>query len=1166
MNILFVLYGDLGSNSAVPLSLYCKELVAHGHNCTVAIPENIDSARQFPGATFNTVLYEDVFSRKLDLFPDRRMADVVHAWTPREGVRRFVMKYMKMAPTPLLVYLEDHELVISRRTLRLDDDSLFRKTDAFVSEILPEVLAHPFRYHEFIGLADFVVVIQDKLLDEVPGWVQCTSIMPGVDLSEFYPRSANFDLRRRYGVLDNERVIVYPGGLNEFTRPGIETLCNAVGLINEKGCPCKLLRTGPGSLDFLHTLPSGYAQSIIDVGVVQRNDVSDILSLADVFVQPGRIDPFEDLRLPGKLPEFFSMGRPVITPDVNISYLLSDSVDAVITHDGTAEEIAAKCLDLFSRPSFADAIGRRGRAFAENNFDIKVQAALMSRAYISACNEFDPVVAEALWKVCDVGVSVAQVLARKLSLLYDFSPGDSELDGRRILKEFARYMESQHRRVDGLETEIVENRRLLSDLDASLNSASRIISLREKEKADKDVEIGFLTRALADKDREIELATQEVLAYKESTSWRLSKPIRVVGYLVAKARYLIDICRAAIEIGGGIRPSAVKMLRIYNRDGLAGIKRSVRVIQNSRLAKPVPGAVDFCRNDYAAWVRRYDTFDDAKRRKIVALCDGLPRKPKISIIMPTYNPKPEWLVEAIESVRSQLYPCWELCIADDASPDPSIRQIIERYVREDQRIKAVFRDLNGHISAASNSALALVSGEWVALLDHDDLLAEHALVLVAESINRHPSAGIVYSDEDKIDEAGNRSEPHFKCEWNIDLFRSQNMISHLGVYRRELVSAVGGFREGFEGSQDYDLALRIIESLPADRIIHIPYVLYHWRVHENSTASSGLNKTYAQDAGIKALREHFFRLDIDAEVVLTKFLQYRIKYPLPSRLPKVSLIIPTKNGLQLLRRCLDSILSKTAYNNYEVVVIDNGSDDPETLAYFREIDGNKNVSVVRDDRPFNYSALNNRAISNVDGEYVALLNNDLEVITPEWLGEMLSLASRDGIGAVGATLWYPDDSLQHGGVITGLGGVAGHSHKGLPRGGLGYFCRARLTQGLSAVTAACLLVKRSIYLEVGGLNEADLQVAFNDVDFCLKVRAAGYQNVWTPFAELYHHESATRGFEDTPEKQARFSREIEYMKRTWGELLLNDPSYSPNLTLDHEDFSLAWPPRVDLFK
>ncbi|MEC5385589.1 glycosyltransferase family 2 protein [Uliginosibacterium sp. H3] len=642
---------------------------------------------------------------------------------------------------------------------------------------------------------------------------------------------------------------------------------------------------------------------------------------------------------------------------------------------------------------------------------------------------------------------------------------------------------------------------------------------------------------------------------------RITAPLRFVGYQFARGKHLLKIMPAAFQTGGGVFSTLMKALNLFWRDGLSGVKRGIRFVQAGNDARHSTG---FDRNDYAEWVRRYDTIDSDKRKKLVAVSEGLLQRPRVSIVMPTYNPDPAWLAQAIESVRQQIYSNWELCIADDASTDPEVRRVLERYAHTDARIKVAFREINGHISAASNSALAMATGTWIALLDHDDLLPEHALVLIAQAIVSNADAGLIYTDEDKIDEYGNRTSPYFKCDLNLELLRAQNMISHLGVYRRDLVENVGGFRMGFEGSQDYDLALRVVDLIAPSQVVHIPHVLYHWRIHAASTSMDAGAKTYAQDAGLKALSEHLQRRSVSGSVELTPFMQYRIRYATPLTQPLVSLVIPTRNGLHLIRQCVSSILEKTTYRNFEILIIDNGSDDPRALQYFSEIAADPRITVIRDDSPFNYSALNNRAVTLAQGEFVALLNNDIEVITPGWLEEMLSLAALPGHGAVGARLWYPDNTLQHGGVVLGLGGVAGHAHSRLPRGHFGYFGRGALIQGVSCVTAACLLIHKSIYWEVGGLNESDLRVAFNDVDFCLKVRAAGYQNIWTPFAEFYHHESATRGGDDTPEKKQRFAAEVAYMQSSWGDTLLLDPAYNPNLTLEHGDFSLAWPPRVQL--
>lgn len=563
---------------------------------------------------------------------------------------------------------------------------------------------------------------------------------------------------------------------------------------------------------------------------------------------------------------------------------------------------------------------------------------------------------------------------------------------------------------------------------------------------------------------------------------------------------------------------------------------------------------------YPNWVKEFNTLTDNECTSIREKAEDFICKPLISIVMPVYNPNPTWLASAINSLISQIYENWELCIADDASTDPAIRKMLEAYSLQDQRIKVAFRKQNGHISAASNTALELAKGEWIALLDHDDELSEHALFLVVDTINKHPTCKMIYSDEDKIDELGKRSEPNFKCDWNPDLFYSQNMFSHLGVYHSSLIKMIGGFREGFEGAQDYDLALRCTEHISPDKIHHIPRVLYHWRIHAESTAHTTEAKPYAMLAGERALNEHLQRININAKAELIGF-GYRVRYALPESLPLVSLIIPTHNAHKLLKQCVDSILKKTTYSNYEILIVDNNSDDPDSLHYLRKLESEPKIRVIRDSKPFNYSALNNAAVKLANGEIIGLVNNDVEVISPEWLSEMVSHALRPEVAAVGAKLWYGDDTIQHAGIILGIHGIAGHAHRFTSRQDNGYCARASLIQSFSAVTGACLVVRKSIYESLGGLNETELQIACNDVDFCLRVREAGYRNIWTPYAELYHHESSTRGFDDTPEKVARSAKEIAYMQQRWGNLLLKDPAYNPNLSLDSEDFSLAWPPR-----
>lgn len=571
-------------------------------------------------------------------------------------------------------------------------------------------------------------------------------------------------------------------------------------------------------------------------------------------------------------------------------------------------------------------------------------------------------------------------------------------------------------------------------------------------------------------------------------------------------------------------------------------------------------------DDYAAWHDAFCKLTPEREASLKQRLGALPqdKAPKFSIVMPVFNTPERWLLRAVDSVRGQLYPHWELCIADDASTAPHIAPLLERLAGEDARLRVVRRERNGHISAASNSALELATGDFVALLDHDDELAPDALAECALLLAAEPDTDLVYTDEDKIDEGGRLMEPYFKPDYLPELELGQHYLLHLAVYRTSLLRKIGGFREGYEGSQDWDLTLRVLEQSSPARIRHIPKVLYHWRAIAGSTALQIGEKNYAVVAARKALSDHFARKGVAAAVSPVEGWHWKITYPLPWPTPSVSIVVPTYNNVELLRTCVASVLGLTDYADFELLLVDNRTDDPEALRFLDSLREEPRVRVLRYDAPFNYSAINNFAAREARGEVLCLLNNDIEVLSSDWLTELVSHAARPEIGAVGAMLYYPNDVIQHAGILLGLGGVGHHAFAQQPRGVEGYMNRARLAQNYSAVTAACLAVRKEVYLQVGGLNEKDLSVAFNDVDFCLKVLQAGYRNLWTPFAELYHHESASRGFEDTPEKQARFQREVEYMRKTWSSLLDADPAYNPNLTLGIEGWKLSWPPRTGM--
>ena len=562
---------------------------------------------------------------------------------------------------------------------------------------------------------------------------------------------------------------------------------------------------------------------------------------------------------------------------------------------------------------------------------------------------------------------------------------------------------------------------------------------------------------------------------------------------------------------------------------------------------------------YEEWIEKVETPSLPNQKDIINNLKLWPYLPQFSIVMPTYNTQEKYLRECIESVINQSYPHWEFCIADDASPDKRIVEILDEYANLDKRIKITKRKTNGHISEATNSAIELATGDFIVLLDHDDLISEHALYFMAEHVKKFPNSKIIYSDEDKIDEKGYRTSPHFKSDWNPDLFYSQNYVSHLGIYKTELINKIGGFRAGVEGSQDYDLLLRCLPHVKHSEIHHIPRILYHWRMIEGSTALTANEKNYTTKAGIKALQDHFKENGPDGVSIQQGMFPntYKVNWPIPQDAPLVSLLIPTRDRKDITQLAVESIIEKTTYQNYEIIILDNGSIEKETLDWFTKIQKQDQlVTVLRYNHPFNYSAINNFGVKHAKGSIIGLVNNDIEVISPEWLSEMVSHAVRSDIGCVGAKLYYSDNTIQHGGVIVSLGGVAGHSHKHYPKKSSGYFHRLKLTQNYSAVTAACLLVRKNIYIEVGQLNEKDLKIAFNDVDFCLKVFKAGYRNIWTPYAELYHHESISRGAEDSPDKIARFNKEIFYMKKTWETSLKEDPYYNPNLTKAREDFSI----------
>lgn len=526
--------------------------------------------------------------------------------------------------------------------------------------------------------------------------------------------------------------------------------------------------------------------------------------------------------------------------------------------------------------------------------------------------------------------------------------------------------------------------------------------------------------------------------------------------------------------------------------------------------------------------------------------------------MPVYNVDLKWIKKAIKSIRKQIYTNWELCIADDASINKNLLRYLER-ISNNSKIKVTFREKNGHISEASNTALELAEGEFVALMDNDDIIHPHALAAVVKVLNKNNEIDFIYSDEDKLDMKGKRVDPFFKPDWSPDLFKSTNYMSHFSVIRKALTDKVGGFRKGYEGSQDYDLFLRITEI--TNKIEHISDVLYSWRKIPGSTAAVYTDKSYASSTTIKALNDATKRRGIKAKAMEGLFPgSFRVKYEIIGK-PLVSILIPTLNKYEYIVRSISSILEKTTYNNFEIIIIDTGSTDENVLNYYKNIKENKRINIINWKEKFNYSSVNNFGVENSRGEYIILLNNDTEIISPDWIEGMLEHAQRESVGAVGVKLLYPNDTIQHAGIVLGINGgsgkgVAGHAFRFSSRKVQGFPVQKDIIKNYSAVTAACLMINKKKFNEVNGLEEK-FRIAFNDVDFCLKLLSKGYYNIYTPYVEIYHHESVSVG---TPEAQTRdlkeFKKEINLMYKKWGNLLLKDRFFNRNYSLKSEQFQI----------
>lgn len=624
------------------------------------------------------------------------------------------------------------------------------------------------------------------------------------------------------------------------------------------------------------------------------------------------------------------------------------------------------------------------------------------------------------------------------------------------------------------------------------------------------------------------------------------KCLYVVFYAGEKKTVHVVPLRKADILAKKLDKYVEKGIRYWKSQGAAAFaEKVVTKVKNVRQGPP----------SYQKWIRHHlpDRNELEKQKKT-----SFGYRPKISFVVPLYKTPEKYLRRLTESFQEQTYSNWELCFSDGSGAQSPLTELLKELTAKDNRIKYVSHEESLQISENTNSAIEIATGDFIAFADHDDELTPNALFECVKAINEKPQTLVIYTDEDKMSMDGHKFfQPHFKPDYNPDLLCTVNYICHLFVVSRKVIEKVGGLRSEFDGAQDYDFVLRCVEAVKDEEICHIPKILYHWRCHEDSTAENPESKLYAFEAGRRAVQAHYERTGIHAEVFKGEYLGlYRTKF-IRDHDPLISIIIPNKDHIDDLKRCMESIEQKSTYKNYEYIIVENNSTDSATFEYYKKLEAeNPKVRMVYWDGVFNYSAINNYGASFAKGEYLLLLNNDTEIINPDCLEELLGYCMRKDVGAVGARLYYEDDTIQHAGVVIGFGGIAGHCFVQQKRGTTGYCHRIICAQDYSAVTAACMMVKKSAFDAVGGLSE-ELAVAFNDIDFCMKLRKAEYLIVYNPYAELYHYESKSRGLEDTPEKVARFNKEIATFEKKWPEILENgDPYYNPNLTLKSQDFSL----------
>jgi GT2 family glycosyltransferase/glycosyltransferase involved in cell wall biosynthesis len=1000
MNILFVNYSSETSNSFNHIYGFAQSAHLSGHACAIALHHLSSAAQPFHANSIKIVVYDKLLGSHSP-FPNGKPADIIHAWTPRECVRTFISFYRHKAPQArLVIHLEDNEDVLLETYSGKSISELQSIPPKALQKLIPPQLTNPFRYREFLNEAQGITYITESLKAFCPITRPTHLLHPGIESAAFITHEDAVQIRSNFSfkLQPDEKLIVYNGSVSFANIKDIRTLLISIHLLNDLGVPCRLIRTGFNPSTVTAELVSLTQEHVIELGFIEKNKIPLLLVLADILIQPGTADDFNNYRLPSKIPEFLASGRPTIIPRANIGHHIVNGEHALLLETGSAQEIADQCLRVFQDPALAARLSIGGRAFARQHFDLEKNTLGLLKFY-------------------------EQVLANS-------PPRPPKRSISPIISSWA-------------------------------HSARRFL-------------------------------------WPEHTRGQSKQPEPVI--------------------------------------------------------EP----------EYTRWLAKYDCRNSGGDAAILQRLRTLPpaQQPTLSIVMPVYNTEPRWLALAIASVRSQLYQNWEFCIADDASTNLPVRQLLQKEAASDSRLKVIYRERNGHISDASNSALSLATGAFVVLLDHDDELHPHALAEVVLALSKNPELELIYSDRDKIDQQGKRFAPYFKPDWNPDLLLAQNYLCHLAVFRTSSVRRLGGFRKGYEGSQDWDLALRYTVKIDPGKIHHIPKVLYHWRAVPGSTALRlGEKNNYPQRAAHKALSDHLKRTSTNAELVPVPGQHWRIKYAPPSPAPRIDLILTAIDSLVIASACAAKLLTTTKYANCHILIGTTQTHVAENAGSTKASEPGSHTAAQITSRACagapSYANYANQLARASDSEILVFLDPDLSPSTPDWLDELVSQVARPEVGTAGGHIVGPDKKIIQTGIILARS-VAGDRFSILPAfawsdaGTEGYNNRLRMVQDYTAVSAEGLAVKRDLFLRLGGFDESFASHQSAAIDFCLRVRQSGLRVINSPHAQLLRG-SGIRFEIPHPDRIKLFQR--------WSAAFDHDPAYNRNLALYGGGFSLAFPPR-----